>query len=84
MLVIEINQRADVAAQAGSAPGSHVLPLTGCFGAHRGQAQLADAPRESLPSQHRFGADFYVIKPQCSDKCVNKSESPSTHPQWLP
>lgn len=87
MLVIEINQRADVAAKPGSALGSHVLPLAGLFGAHRGQAQPAVIPRESLSPLRKFGAGFYITEPSHllnrSGKCVNKNESTGTHPQWL-
>lgn len=88
MLVIEINQRADVAAKPGSALGSHVLPLAGRFGARRGQTQPADVPRELPPPLRKFRADFYITEPSHlpnrSGKCVNKNESTSTHSQWLP
>lgn len=87
LLVIEINQGADVAAELGSALGSHVLPLAGRCGARQGQAQPADVPRESLPPLCKFGADFYTTEPShlpsCLGKHVNNTESTGTHPQWL-
>lgn len=88
MLVIELNQGADVAAKPGRALGSHVLPLAACFGAHRGQAQPADVPGKSLPPQREFGVDFYLIEtnrlPSRSGKRINNNESTGMHLQWLP